>query len=361
MTLDDASRILYGTDAAGANLNQAEYRSARDIAMSLMWCINENVSCDYLAAQLTPNPAFVALVAAALGIDDAADCIGGSAAGCAWTLLGIIPAAKLAKVLKLFRWGDKAADIAKRAAGFCDNSFDPDTHVLMADGTTKPIKDVKVGDLVVATDPETGRTALKRVTALIASTGLKNLVDIVIRASRNGHETTGKLTATDNHPFWVTNRKLWVSARDLNPGDVLQDTAARPSTVVAIHKRNGEQAVHNFTVADIHTYYVIAGNTPVLAHNDGGEWTIDPNKSTKIMRGGPFGAKYYQQAPNSKGEVLWWSPDLKGDGGSKWKVYKETSKGLEWIADADVYGNYMPNKYKGEKGKFISWGNLRGC
>lgn len=35
------------------------------------------------------------------------------------------------------------------------NSFVPGTGVLMADGTTKPIKDVRVGDQVLSADPET--------------------------------------------------------------------------------------------------------------------------------------------------------------------------------------------------------------
>lgn len=35
-------------------------------------------------------------------------------------------------------------------------------RVLMADGTTRPIEDVEVGDLVLGTDPETGRPVLSR-------------------------------------------------------------------------------------------------------------------------------------------------------------------------------------------------------
>jgi lipoprotein-anchoring transpeptidase ErfK/SrfK len=45
------------------------------------------------------------------------------------------------------------------------NSFVPGTEVLMADGTTKPIEDVKTGDKVLATDPKTGRTKVETVTA----------------------------------------------------------------------------------------------------------------------------------------------------------------------------------------------------
>ncbi|MDU0305619.1 hypothetical protein, partial [Streptomyces sp. PAL114] len=56
------------------------------------------------------------------------------------------------------------------------NSFVPGTKVLMADGTTKPIEEVKAGDKVVATDPETGETRIETVTAEIKGEGLKHLV-----------------------------------------------------------------------------------------------------------------------------------------------------------------------------------------
>ncbi|GGL86341.1 hypothetical protein GCM10012279_00020 [Micromonospora yangpuensis] len=49
----------------------------------------------------------------------------------------------------------------KATGGPCQdpsNSFTPGTHVLMADGTTKPIEDVHTGDQVIATDPDTGHT-----------------------------------------------------------------------------------------------------------------------------------------------------------------------------------------------------------
>lgn len=38
------------------------------------------------------------------------------------------------------------------------NSFVPGTRVLMAGHQTKPIEDVRIGDRVIATDPQTGRT-----------------------------------------------------------------------------------------------------------------------------------------------------------------------------------------------------------
>jgi Pretoxin HINT domain len=47
-----------------------------------------------------------------------------------------------------------------------DRTGVPATPVVMADGTTKKIKDVKVGDKVLATDPESGKTSARTVTAL---------------------------------------------------------------------------------------------------------------------------------------------------------------------------------------------------
>ncbi|MDT5036218.1 MAG: Pretoxin domain, partial [Micromonosporaceae bacterium] len=38
-----------------------------------------------------------------------------------------------------------------------------------------------------------------------------------------------------------------------------------------MHSFAGLGRMLNLTVAYLHTYYVLAGNTPVLVHNDGGD------------------------------------------------------------------------------------------
>lgn len=58
------------------------------------------------------------------------------------------------------------------------NSFTPGTKVLMADGSSKPIEDVKLGDKIFATDPETGETRVETVTAEI---------QVRCQAARQGH------------------------------------------------------------------------------------------------------------------------------------------------------------------------------
>lgn len=95
------------------------------------------------------------------------------------------------------------------------NSFAPGTDVLLADGTTKPIQDVKTGDKVLATDPKTGRTTVKTVTAEITGKGLKHLVRITLSIEVDGKKLTASVTATDAHPFWVPDLGAWVDATNL--------------------------------------------------------------------------------------------------------------------------------------------------
>jgi hypothetical protein len=53
-----------------------------------------------------------------------------------------------------------------KGPGKCMNSFTAVTPVLLADGTSKPIGDIKVGDKVLSTDPETGEDAAEEVEVL---------------------------------------------------------------------------------------------------------------------------------------------------------------------------------------------------
>ncbi|MFB7600207.1 polymorphic toxin-type HINT domain-containing protein, partial [Streptomyces sp. NPDC056160] len=148
------------------------------------------------------------------------------------------------------------------------NSFVPGTRVLMAGRRTKPIEDVRVGDRVVATDPLTGRTLDEPVQALIVGQGSKKLVDIGVAAPGTGR--TGSLTATAGHPFWVGGAdRTWRDAGDLRPGMALTTPAGASAPVTAARTHVEEdQRVHNLTVAGLHTYYVLAGSTPVLVHNN---------------------------------------------------------------------------------------------
>ncbi|SDT80703.1 polymorphic toxin-type HINT domain-containing protein [Actinoplanes derwentensis] len=149
------------------------------------------------------------------------------------------------------------------------NSFAVGTMVLMADGTAKAIDEVVVGDEVVATDPITGETRAKEVTAEIVGNGVKHLVKLSIK-SESGDEA--EVTATDSHPFWVPATGEWVDATDLRPGEWLRTNVGTRVQIDRVERwTEPHTTVHNLTVTDLHTYYVLAGNIPVLVHNAGGD------------------------------------------------------------------------------------------
>ncbi|MCT9078513.1 ricin-type beta-trefoil lectin domain protein [Streptomyces fulvoviolaceus] len=151
------------------------------------------------------------------------------------------------------------------------NSFVPGTLVLMADGTTKAIEDVKLGDKVMATDPETGETRAEEVTATILGKGVKHLVKVTVDVDGEKGDKTATVTATDGHPFWVAELGEWIDATDLASGEWLRTGAGTSVQIAAVERWTTLYAtVHNLTVAGEHTYYVLAGATPVLVHNCGG-------------------------------------------------------------------------------------------
>ncbi|BCJ59918.1 hypothetical protein Jiend_33400 [Micromonospora endophytica] len=142
------------------------------------------------------------------------------------------------------------------ACGF--RSFSGDTEVLMADGSKKPIEDVEIGDVVLATDPETGEEGAREVTHLWVHED--QLVDLKVSG--------GEVTTTEDHPFWNVTDQQWQDSQDLDPGDLLHTANGATLTVTGVDWNTTRQGTaYNLTVADIHTYYVLAGNTPVLVHN----------------------------------------------------------------------------------------------
>ena len=84
------------------------------------------------------------------------------------------------------------------------------------------------------------------------------------------------------------------------------------------------------------------------------KWELTREGASETKRGGPFGTTFYK----SKSDETWWTRDTTGHGGSAFKVYEETSKGLQWYKDADEYGDYIEGKWKGSTGYFIPWSDL---
>ena len=166
--------------------------------------------------------------------------------------------------------GAKQADEAAEAVGESCNSFTPGTLVLMADGSTKPIDQVQVGERVAATDPETGQTEARPVTTTITGNGPKILVDVIVDTDGAAGDATATVTATDGHPFWLPDQGEWLKAAQLKPGDELLTPDGARVSVLAVAVYGAPATVHNLTVGAVHTYYVLAGSTSLLVHNSSG-------------------------------------------------------------------------------------------
>ncbi|WP_435610779.1 polymorphic toxin-type HINT domain-containing protein [Streptomyces sp. C10-9-1] len=162
------------------------------------------------------------------------------------------------------------------------HSFVAGTKVALADGTAVPIEDIVVGDEVLATDPATGETAPRAVTATIFTEGDKAYVDLTVEADGE----SSALTATDHHPFWSESEGEWLDAGDLKPGMTLRKADGTSVSVVSVRTYDATQDTYNLTVADLHTYYVLAGQTPVLVHNSNcgiGRQLIGDERSDHIL------------------------------------------------------------------------------
>ncbi|WP_448329882.1 polymorphic toxin-type HINT domain-containing protein [Streptomyces sp. DSM 41534] len=159
---------------------------------------------------------------------------------------------------------EPAEEPAGRTSGTACHSFVPGTGVLLADGSTKPIEDIKTEDEVKVTDPDTGKTTTRKVAGTIATEDDKTFVDLTVT---NAGKPSAGLIATTTHPFWVQSQHAWVKAGDLKPGMTLRTPDGHTVTVKHTRHFTQRQRTHDLTVSGIHTYYVLAGQTPVLVHN----------------------------------------------------------------------------------------------
>ena len=120
-----------------------------------------------------------------------------------------------------------------------------------------PIEDIQPGDLVWATDEETGETSLKEVVQTF-----RNETEEWVHITVDGE----KITCTPNHPFYSLV-KGWTSAIDLRAGDILVMLNGEYVVVEQVQHEllESPETTYNFEVEDYHTYYV--GEKSVLVHN----------------------------------------------------------------------------------------------
>ncbi|MFV0460780.1 MAG: polymorphic toxin-type HINT domain-containing protein [Actinomycetales bacterium] len=151
----------------------------------------------------------------------------------------------------------------------------------MADGSKKPIDQVQVGDEVLATDPETGEQAAKKVQQVFvhddALTDLQ-LVDGTV------------LTTTEDHPYWSVDDRRFERADELAASERVLGTDGRTVEVSGLQlATTHEGRAYNLSVEGIHTYHV--GDNEVIVHNACGPTLIyEANpKHGPVSRPGPRG------------------------------------------------------------------------
>ena len=216
---------------------------------------------------------------------------------------------------KLGRVGRAGRGDSKGGRSGC-NSFVAGTPVLLASGAAMAIEQVRLGDVVLATDEDTGETRGFEVTQLIRGKGTKHLVALTIDG-----ET---LVATTAHPVFLADEGRWVLAGDLRGGDVVRRADGTTAVVEVVRRFTVQRLrVFNLTVAGAHTYY--AGENPVLVHNAGDDCgSTEDAPSTK--RGGEsdaaaYGRQKHQELADRVEQKPGWQsePRMRGRDG---KIYK---------------------------------------
>jgi len=143
--------------------------------------------------------------------------------------------------------------------------FPPGTLVLMADGSTKPIEAIVEGDKILADNPNDLAAPSAKTVLQLHPHNAESLMHIEVDQDGDGRGD-GLIRATSAHAFW-TQQRGWVSAKELNSGDALQDDSGRTPRVLSTLSVPTITPTFNLSVEDAHTYFVLAGDIPLLVHN----------------------------------------------------------------------------------------------
>ncbi|MFF0766552.1 Hint domain-containing protein [Streptomyces sp. NPDC003737] len=192
---------------------------------------------------------------------------------------------------------------AARAGGCLNHSFVAGTEVQLADGDTEPIEDIKIGDKVTATDPQTGKTSTHDVINTIVTKHDEHFVKVTV-AAPDVDDSEGSLTATTTHPFWSPSTGGWVDGADLRAGMSLRTPDGQTVEIASVSHFTKRQTTYDLTVSGVHTYYVLAGDTPVLVHNASCVASYDADFAMgQLTRNGTAKASRLEEFGNSNGWI----------------------------------------------------------
>ena len=152
------------------------------------------------------------------------------------------------------------------------------TQVLLADGSTKPIEQIRPGDKVLSSHhltPEETPTSANVVRFF--DNGEKEVVRLRFAAQETPIDATSQLAhdaaspqeivCTPGHRFYVVG-KGWVRAQDLQPGDLALSATGEKIAFVSRENLAEKRRVYNFEVEGKHTYFVLDNRSSFLVHNE---------------------------------------------------------------------------------------------
>ncbi len=94
----------------------------------------------------------------------------------------------------------------------------------------RPIKDVRLGDWVLAQNPVSGEKRPQQVIRLIRHAGMHTTVAL-------GLADGSTVDATDHHPAWVSSQCAWVDAIDLTVASSVETADGRQIAVASVEIR----------------------------------------------------------------------------------------------------------------------------
>ncbi len=272
------------------------------------------------------------------------------------------------------------------------------TLVKIPTGYSK-IEDLKKGDLVVGFNLEENKPG---------NYAIKNVCKIMVDDAYLIHFSDQEIVTSQNQTFYYFDINEWINIKNIENMNLIVDN-------FKIQKFASKIELYQLNVATVHNFYIT--NQDLLVHNVVPLVVISffasPLSAQSLMvLGGMMGAfgflqfkdksfkkmrfwgnkkscsaqpdpedpdddkeesffkriqlnadkkartKRFGKLYRDKNTKLWWSKDLAAHGGSKYKVYKETAKGLEWLFDADAAGNPIITKHKGPIGLFIYYNEI---
>ncbi|MFJ8433835.1 polymorphic toxin-type HINT domain-containing protein [Kitasatospora sp. NPDC094019] len=203
---------------------------------------------------------------------DALDALADSIAGFRATLVGGVGTEEALFAIRanaavdrvVVRQLEAEAQVSADVRTMCNtNSFPAGTSVVMADGSRRPIENLRIGDRLLGADPTTGVTGPQTVTDTFDHDTTR-LVDLEI-------QQVGRITSTAGHLLYVDGAG-WREVSTLRIGDVLVGRDGTRHPVTGLDDRAGivPEKVYDLTVDGPHTFYVRGrqdSGPEVLAHN----------------------------------------------------------------------------------------------